>query len=294
MSNAPLQDRVVVVTGSNAGIGRATAVALARLGARVLATARDPQRGEAAVEVIRRCGGHDRVELVLGDFASLESVRGLAAEILRRCDRLDVLINNAGVLLTDRSETEDGYETTFAVNHLAPFLLTNLLLERLQDSSPARIVNVASGAHAGASLNFDDLQNRKSYRAMRVYAQSKLANILFTRELARRLEGSGVTANCLHPGVVRSDLGADGDMGGLFRFGWSLIQPFLISPEKGAVTSIYLASSPEVQEVSGEYFEGCRPSKSSSRSRDMDAAARLWRVSEEMVGLGGSLSHRTA
>ena len=283
-----MQGKVVLITGSNAGIGRATAMGLTAAGATVVASARDAEAGQTSVDEIRRRTGNVKVELLLGDLDSLAGVRQLAAEFLERWERLDVLINNAGVLLTERSETEDGYETTFAVNHLAPFLLTTLLLERLRESAPARIVNVASGAHAGASLDFDDLQNHRSYGAMRVYSRSKLANILFTRELARRLEGTGVTANCLHPGVVRSDLGADGDMGGLFRFGWRLIQPFLISPEKGAATSIYLASSPEVEEVSGEYFDKCRPSRSSSRSRDMDAAARLWRVSAELVELAGS------
>ena len=282
-----LQSKVILVTGSNTGIGKATALGLAGLGATIVASARSEEKGRRAVEEIRHETANPEVHLLVGDLGSLAGVRALAAEFVERWDRLDVLVNNAGVFLSERSETVDGFETTFAVNHLAPFLLTHLLLDRLEASAPSRIVNVASQAHVGAVLDFDDLGSSRAYSTMDVYGKSKLANILFTRELARRLEGRGVTANSLHPGVVRSDLGADGDMRGFFRFGWRLIQPFLISPARGARTSIYLASSPEVEGVSGEYFDKCKPSRSSSASKDMDAAARLWRVSAEMVGLTG-------
>ena len=280
-----MNNRVILLTGSNAGIGFATALGLAQSGAIVVASARDAERGRRAVEEIRRRSGNERVELLVGDLGSLAGVRRLADDFLERWDRLDVLINNAGLILSRRSETEDRLETTFAVNHLAPFLLTHRLLDRLKDSAPSRIVNLASRAHVRARLDFDDLQNQRSYRPMDVYSQSKLANILFTRELARRLEGTGVTANCLHPGVVRSHLGASGDLRGVFRIGWLLAQPFFLSPAKGARTSIYLALSPEVAEVSGEYFDNCRLSKSSSRSRDRADAERLWAVSAQLCGV---------
>ena len=280
-----MNDKLILVTGSNTGIGFATALELARSGATVIASARDAEKGRRAVEEMRRRTGNEKIELLVGDLGSLAGVHRLADDFLDRWDRLDVVINNAGLILSRRSETEDGFETTFAVNHLAPFLLTHRLLGRLKDSSPSRIVNVASRAHVRARLDFDDLHNRRLYRSMDVYSQSKLANILFTRELARRLEGTGVTANCLHPGVVRSDLGASGDMGGFLRLGWLLVQPFFLSPEKGARTSIYLAQSPDVADVSGEYFDNCRPSKSSSRSRNLGDAERLWTVSAELCGI---------
>jgi NAD(P)-dependent dehydrogenase (short-subunit alcohol dehydrogenase family) len=208
-----MNDKLILVTGSNTGIGFATVLELARSGSTVIASARDAEKGRRAVEEMRRRTGNEKIELLVGDLGSLAGVHRLADGFLDRWDRLDVLINNAGLILSRCSETEDGFETTFAVNHLAPFLLTHRLLGRLKDSSPSRIVNVASRAHVRARLDFDDLHNRRLYRSMDVYSQSKLANILFTRELARRLEGTGVTANCLHPGVVRSDVGASGDMG---------------------------------------------------------------------------------
>jgi NAD(P)-dependent dehydrogenase (short-subunit alcohol dehydrogenase family) len=234
-------------------------------------------------EVERRSGAV--VDLLLADFSSLAEVRRLAGEVLERYDRLDVLVNNAGLISGQRTETADGYEATFAVNHLAPFLLTNLLLDRLVASAPARVVTVSSRAHLRGELDFDDLDSRRSYAAMDVYARSKLANVLFTRELARRLEGTGVTANCLHPGVVRSDFGSGGDLGGAMGISWSMMQPFLLSPRQGAETSIYLAWSPEVEGVTGEYFDRRRVARTSSRARDAAAAARLWRVSAERVGL---------
>ena len=223
---------------------------------------------------------------VAGDEdGDLAEVRRLAGEVLERYDRLHVLVNNAGLISGKRVETTDGWESTFAVNHLAPFLLTNLLLDRLVASAPARVVTVSSRAHLRADLDFDDLDSRRGYAAMDVYGRSKLANILFTRELARRLEGTGVTANCLHPGVVRSDFGSGGDLGGVMGVSWSVMQPFLLSPRQGADTSIYLASSPEVEGVTGEYFDRHRVARTSSRARDAAAAARLWRVSAERVGL---------
>ena len=279
--------QTVVVTGGNSGIGFETAAELAAMGARVLVTARNADRGRAAVaEIADRTPGA-QVQLVVFDLADLSSVRRGAAEILEQAPRLDVLVNNAGLVLSERRVTVDGYEATFATNHLGPFLLTNLLLDRMRASAPARIVNVASTAHNSArkGMPFDDLQSEGRYRAMRVYGQSKLANILFTNELARRLEGTRVTANSLHPGTVRTGYGADGDARGFLSFGLKVSGPFFLSPAKGARTSVYLASSPEVDGISGQYFVKCKPRTPRTWARDPDAAQRLWRVSEELVGL---------
>ena len=283
-----MQGKTVVVTGGNSGIGFETAAALAAMGARVLVTARNADKGRAAVaELAQRLDGEGQLQLVVFDLADLSSVRRGAAEILDLAPRLDVLVNNAGVVLSERAETVDRLEATLATNHLGPFLLTNLLLARIRESAPSRIVNVASTAHASArkGIPFDDLQSEKHYAGMRVYGRSKLANILFTLELARRLEGSRVTANSLHPGTVRTGYGADGDARGLLAFGIKISSPFFLSPAKGARTSIYLASSPDVAGVSGEYFVKCRPKEPKRWAQDRDAARRLWQVSEELVGL---------
>lgn len=280
-----MSGRTVVVTGGNSGIGFETAAALAAAGARVVITARDPDRGHDALERLRDRDPKGSVELVLFDLASLDSVRAGADELLS-LDRIDVLVNNAGLMLSERRQTVDGMEMTFQVNHLGPFLLTVLLLDRLKGSAPARIVNVASTAHKGArSMGFDDLQATGGYRGMAVYSRSKLANVLFTRELARRLEGTGVTANSLHPGTVRTGWAGDGDSQGLMAIGMRIARPFFIGPAKGAETSIYLASSPEVEGVSGRYFVRCRDRTPSRAARDDDAARRLWEVSEELAGL---------
>lgn len=284
-----MQGKTVVVTGGNSGIGFETASALAGMGARVLVTARNADKGRAAVAAIaQRVDGAGQVQLVTFDLADFSSVRRGAAEILEQAPRLDVLVNNAGLVLTERAETVEGLEATFATNHLGPFLLTNLLLDRVRASAPSRIVNVASNAHGSArkGIPFDDLQSAGHYRPMRVYGQSKLANMLFTLELARRLESTGVTANSLHPGTVRTGYGADGDTTGLLAFGIKISGPFFLSPEEGARTSVYLASSPEVAGVSGEYFVKCRPKRPKPWALDADAARRLWEVSEELVGLG--------
>jgi NAD(P)-dependent dehydrogenase (short-subunit alcohol dehydrogenase family) len=283
-----MKGKTVVVTGANSGIGFETAAALGAMGARVLVTARNADKGRAAVAALgERMGGAGVAQLVVFDLADLSSVRRGAAEILEQVPRLDVLVNNAGLILTERSETVDGYEATFATNHLGPFLLTNLLLERLKASAPSRVVNVASTAHSAArkGIPFDDLQTTSHYAGMRVYGESKLANILFTLELARRLEGSGVTANALHPGTVRTGYGADGDARGLLALGIKIGKPLFLSPAKGARTSVFLASSPEVAGVSGQYFVKCREKRPRRNGRDVDAARRLWQVSDELVGL---------
>jgi len=285
MDVADMTGKTVVITGANSGIGLETAVELARAGATTVITARDRARGEAAVADIRARAGHNRVDVVLFDLGDIASVKQGAQAILERCDRIDVLVNNAGVVLSDRRETPDGFEATFAVNHLGPFVLTELLLERITSSAPARIVNVASTAHKGArkGLDFDDLQSTRRYSAMQVYSKSKLANIYFTTELARRLEGTGVTANSLHPGTVATKYGRDGDSSGVLAFGLKVIKPFILTAAQGARTSVYLASSPEVASVTGQYFVKCKARKPSAVAQDDEAAARLWKMSEELV-----------
>jgi NAD(P)-dependent dehydrogenase (short-subunit alcohol dehydrogenase family) len=282
-----MSGKTVVVTGGNSGIGLETAGALAGAGARVVITARDPQRGQAAVDELKKRAPAGSVELSVFDLASLESVRAGAVDLLNRLDRIDVLVNNAGLVLSKRSETVDGFETTFQVNHLGPFLLTMLLLDHIKESTPARIVNVSSTAHQSArrGLDFDDLQSTGGYSAMSVYGRTKLANIYFTTELARRLSGTGVTANALHPGTIRSGFARDGDSSGWFAIGIRIAQPFMLTVEKGAETSIYLASSPEVEGVSGQYFVKSRPRTPSKAARDEAAAGHLWEESERMVGL---------
>jgi NAD(P)-dependent dehydrogenase (short-subunit alcohol dehydrogenase family) len=275
---------VCLVTGATAGIGLATAEGLARAGAHVILGARTRERGEAARDRIARATGSDRLELAVADLAVQADVRRLAEEVARGHDRLDVLVNNAGGIRSRREETPDGIEWTWAVNHLAPFLLTNLLADLLKASAPARVVTVSSDAHIGARLDLDDLQfTRRRYAAMAVYGQSKLANILFTVELARRLQGAGVAANCLHPGVVGSEFGSKS--GGVFALGWRLVKPFALSTEKGARTSIYLATSPDVAGVTGSYFVRSQPVTPSSQAQDADLARGLWEVSERMTGL---------
>jgi NAD(P)-dependent dehydrogenase (short-subunit alcohol dehydrogenase family) len=284
MSTPDLKDKTIVVTGANSGIGKACATELARRGAHVVMTARDKARGEAARDEIRRASGNQDVDLLLGDFASLDSVRALADQ-LRALPKIDVLINNAGLMLTERVETKDGFETQFQVNHLAPFLLTSLLIPKLAETPGARVVTVASNAHKrGGPLDFDDLQSTRSYVPFSVYSRSKLANILFTRELARRVASTGITTNCLHPGVVATGFAADGDTSGLFSLAMRLARPFMITPEKGAETMVYLASSPEVAHVSGRYFSGCREKTPARIAQDDAAARRLWDVSAQMTG----------
>jgi retinol dehydrogenase-12 len=275
----------VLISGANAGVGLETARGLARRGARVLLAVRDAAKGEAAAAEVRATVPGSTVEVVDLDLASFASIRRCAAEVGRRFDRLDVLVNNAGLVQTRWLLTEDGFETTFGVNHLGHFLLTNLLTDQLRASAPARVVVVASRAHQGASngLDFDDLQSERLYRPLTVYSRSKLANIYFTRELARRLAGTGVTANSLHPGFVASRLGRDGDGGTAGEVVMVLARPFAISPTRGARTSIYLASSPAVADTTGQYFARCRPVKPARVATDDAAARRLWEVSEALV-----------
>jgi NAD(P)-dependent dehydrogenase (short-subunit alcohol dehydrogenase family) len=278
-----MQGKTCVITGATSGIGRAAALALARSGARVVLLARDGRRGEQVAREVEQAAGKGAAALLVADLASQREIRRVAVELQQAAPRLDVLLNNAGAIHMERSATVDGLETTFAVNHLASFLLTRLLLARLESSRPARVVVVASAAHRGGHLDFEDLMGERGYSGWRAYAQSKLANVLFTYELARRIGDGGVTANCLHPGVVATGFGRSHN--GLFSLAVRLASPFLLSAEKGARTSVHLASSPEVEGVTGRYFEKCRTVPSSPESMDAAVARRLWEVSERLTGL---------
>jgi retinol dehydrogenase-14 len=274
--------RTVLVTGGTHGIGKATATGLAARGARVAITGRDAGRAEAAAAEIRAAGGPP-VEVFVADMSSQAEVRGLAADVLTALPQLDVLVNNVGGFWNTRHVTADGLERTFALNHLAPFLLTHLLVDRLVESAPARVVTVSSDAQRLGRIDFDDLQGERSWSGQRAYNQSKLANVLFTYELARRLRGTGVTATVLHPGIVRSGFGVE-DPGRIQR----LITPFMglmKSPDQGALTPIHLAASPDVEGVTGRFFAKQKPRRSARRSYDEATAARLWAVSAELVGL---------
>jgi retinol dehydrogenase-14 len=275
--------KVVLITGGTSGIGKAVATALAAMGAEVVVTGRSRERGEAAVEEIRRASGKEGVSLVLADLTVQAEVRTLAEEFGRSHDRLDVLINNAGAVFSKRVETADGLERTLALNHLAPFLLTNLLLGLIKDSAPSRIITVSSEARRGAEIDFDDLQSERKYRGFPVYGKSKLANILFTYELAERLRGTGVTANCVHPGAVSTNFGMNN--GGVMVLLFRALKPFMRTPEQGADTLIYLASSPEVEGVSGRYFGDRKVISSSEEPHGVSAQKRLWEASEELTNL---------
>ena len=298
-----LEGSTAIITGASQGIGKAAALGLARRGLSVVLVSRDAQRAEKAVAEIRAASGNHQVESLLADLSSQASVRELAAQLLARPGRLAVLLNNAGVASPERVVTGDGLELQLAVNHLAPFLLTNLLLERLVNDGPARVITVASRVHEQGAIDFEDLQGERNYTGARAYNRSKLANVLFTYELARRLEGRGVTANCLHPGVVPTNLnrylGTGRDpaasqpspvtrMKRSFRRKLGLLRgrrSEVCTPEEACRTSVHLATSPDVEQVSGAYFVDCRQASSSPASHDEAIAARLWEVSERLTGL---------
>ena len=271
--NGAMKGRTVLVTGSTDGIGKATALGLVRMGAKVLLHGRDPEKGRRVHEEIARTTGSDQLDLFIADLASQRQVRKLAVDVVEKHESLHVLINNAGTFQAEHRLTEDGLETTFAVNYLAPFLLTHELLGLLKESSPSRIINVASIAHLNAKVDWNNLQGERSYDGFQAYALSKLGIVLFTYELAERLKGSTVTANCLHPGVIKTKL----LLAGFGDYPGSL-------PEKGARTSIYLASSLDVKGISGEYFMECRPAKSSTLSYNKDLQERFWELAETFTG----------
>ncbi len=283
MGLARLDGRTCLVTGATSGIGLETAAGLAALGARVVMVGRDRQRGEQARKAVVEKSGNDKVDLLLADLSSLAGIRGVAQEILATYPALHVLVNNAGTVELSRTTSIDGFEKTFAVNHLAYFLLTNLLLPRLRASAPARVVNVASEAHRFGRLDLADLQSEKSYRAMRVYGTSKLLNILFTVALAEKLAGSGVTANSLHPGAVSTRLGKNNGAFASILIG--LLRPFFLTPEQGAANSIFVAASDQLDGVSGKYFVKQRAVAPSRRSQRLHLARRVWTRSSELVGL---------
>ena len=284
-----MNGRVCVVTGANSGIGKATALGLAKMGATVAMVCRNERAGLAAREQIQAESGNRDVALLLADLSLQGDVRRLAHDLRARFPRLHVLVNNAGVAPIKRSVTTDGVETTLAVNYLAPFLLTNLLLETLKASVPSRVVNVAGEYHRKATIDLDDLMYETDYSGVRASNRSKLALVLFTYELARRLEGTGVTANCLHPGAVATGAPLkDPDLPSFSRLAYRLVKPFFLSPERGAETSIYLASSPEVEGVTGKYFVKKAAAESSPESHDQAVARRLWDVSVGLTGLGMS------
>jgi retinol dehydrogenase-14 len=281
--------RVVLVTGGTSGIGKATAIGLATMGARVGITGRDAARTEQAAAEIRVASNNPAVDAFAADMSSQAEVRRLAAGVLEAYPRLDVLVNNAGGFWAHRHVTADGLERTFALNHLAPFLLTNLLLDRLKADAPSRVVTVSSGASSAGRIEFDDLQGARDYSGQRAYNQSKLANVMFTNELARRLAGTGVTANSLHPGVVHTNFGAE-DQAWWFTVVSRVIYPLLKTPAQGAETPIYLAFSPDVGGVTGRFFANRRPRTANPLASDTGMTARLWQVSADLVGLTPALA----
>lgn len=282
-----IEGKTCLITGSTSGIGKEIALGLAKMKANVILVGRNKEKCQATMEEICRKASiatdKGRISYLLADLSSQASIHQLANEFLDGYGSLDILINNAGVFLSRRFTTVDNIEYTFAVNHLAPFLLTNLLFEKMKASSPSRVITTSSVAHKGAYINFDNLQFERGrrYKGIEAYRQSKLANILFTKELARRSRGSGVTSNCFHPGGVRTNLVQNNPW--YYRLIWAIINPFLVSPKKGSDTAIYLASSPEVAEISGEYFVNRKPVRLFGLADDHNTAARLWKISEELT-----------
>jgi retinol dehydrogenase-14 len=289
--NITEMNRTCLITGANSGIGKVTAGALAANGTTVIMVCRDRTRGEAARAEIRRVTNNDRVELLIADLSEQRQIRRLAADVKERFSELHVLINNAGIWNDKREVTADGYETTWALNHLAYFLLTEELIDLLKASAPARIINVSSDYHKLGHIDFDDIQLNRGYTGGKAYGQSKLANVIFTYELARRLKGTGVTANCLHPGAVNTNF--FNNVKGLFGVLTWIGKPFLRTPAKGAETVVWLASSPEIEGVTGKYFFDRREKQSSPESYDRNVASRLWEVSEKMTN-DSFISPRTA
>lgn len=276
-----MDGKVCMVTGANSGIGKATAIGLAKLNATVVMVCRDKERGEIAREEIINQTGNKNVDLLICDLSSQEQIRKLVNEFKEKYQNLHILINNAGVMLKKRVLSVDGIEMNFAVNHLAPYLLTNLLLDVIKKSAPSRIVIVSSAAHRMAKMDFDDLQSeKKKYRLFRVYGVSKLAVMLFTYELSRKLEGTGVTVNAVHPGMINTNLGREHS-----KFSQGFGKAFFKGPEKGAETSIYLASSPDVEGITGKYWAKKEQRKSSEESNNLEYAEKLWKISAELTGL---------
>jgi len=278
-----MNGKVALITGGTGGIGKAAATALAGLGAEVVVVGRNAERGEVAVAEIREKSGNDGVSLLLADLSVQAEVRKLAEDFGDRHDRLDVLVNNAGLVLSERNETPDGIEVQFAINHLAPFLLTNMLTDLLKKSAPSRVVTVSSEAQRWGKMDFDDLQSKKRYRGFPVYGMTKLANVMFTFELAERLRGTGVTANCMHPGSVNTGFAQNNR--GPASLAFRLFKPFMRSPEQGADTLVYLAASPAVEGMTGKYVSDRKVTAASPIAYDETARKMLWEESERLTGL---------
>jgi retinol dehydrogenase 12 len=278
-----LSNQVCIVTGATGGIGKVTAREIARQGMQVVVVSRNAERCEATAAQIREETGNQAVNYLTADLSSQKEILDLVERFCSKHERLDVLVNNAGGFYMNRIESEDGIELTWALNHLSYFMLTILLIKMLKESAPARVVNVSSNAHLGGSINFNDLEGKQRYRGWTAYSQSKLANVLFTFELARRLEGSGVTANVLHPGFVATNLAKNNNR--LVRFIINLSHLIALSPEEGARTGTYLATSPEVEGVTGNYFVKQKPIQAAKAAYNRDSAKRLWEVSQQMTGL---------
>ncbi len=284
-----MEGKTCLITGANTGIGLYTCLGLAQKGAEIVMCARNAVQVKEAQEMIISKTGNSRIHTMIADLRSLKEVKDLSQKFLQRFDRLDVLINNAGIFLSDYQETVDGFETQWAVNYLAPYVLTRRLLGILKQTGSSRVINVSSNGHLRGSMDFDDLNGSKGYDGLKAYSQSKLGNVLFTKELAKKLAGTGITCNALHPGVVRTSIGNRNNSSWIAWL-WNLGKPFMLSVKKGARTSIYLASSPEVSHISGAYFILSKPATSSAISNDPQVAAKLWTVSEELTS--GFLENR--
>ncbi len=280
-----MQGKTILISGATNGIGKQSALELAKMGAQIVIIGRNKAKTEETLREIQSSSGNKDVHALIADLSSMAEVRRVADDFKKQYARLDVLLNNAGSFFSERQESVDGYEMTFALNHLSYFLLTHLLLDRLKANAPSRIVSVSSEAHMMSPLNFDDLQSKQSYgmAGFRPYGQSKLMNVMFTYELARRLTGTGVTANALHPGAVNTGFGKNNR--GLMNIAMKIFTFFAIKVEDGAKTSVYLASSPEVEEVTGKYFDKCKQKQSSQVSYDEAAQKRLWEISEQLTGI---------
>ena len=278
-----MNDKVCLITGATSGIGNATALALARMGATVIINGKNQKKGEEALNQIRRTSGNDKVNLMIADLSSFSEIRKLAEKLEATYDRLDVILNNAGVFYSYNKKSQDGIEMQFAVNHLGHFLLTNLLRDILRGTPGSRIINVSSNAHFGGTIDFKDINSENKYFGWKVYCRTKLANVLFTYELSRKTSNRTVTVNSLHPGMVRTRF-VDKHVSLLYRIGWNIPKPFMLSVEQGAQTSIYLASSNDLAETTGQYFVNCKAIRSSELSYDLHLARRLWDISEQLVG----------
>ncbi|HEX5132731.1 MAG TPA: SDR family oxidoreductase [Candidatus Krumholzibacteria bacterium] len=277
-----MRDQVVIVTGASSGIGKASASGIAALGAHVVLVSRTESRGRRALDDIARAVPAASLDLLVADLSTIDAITALAHEFKRKYSRLDVLFNNAGLITNRRRVTPDGLELQFMVNYLAYYLLTGMLLDTLHASRPARIINMTSSSHSSGVINFDDLQLERHYRGWQAYANTKLMSMVYTYELARRLEGSGITANCLHPGVIRTGLMRN--FSSVLHVAWTALGRFFKQPDDGAATPVYLASSPEVEGVTGTYFRYCRPFGTTEASHDPDVQRRLWEASERLSG----------